>query len=105
MDFLGAILILEPLQEKYTEDIQIKLELFRSYIGIDNYPNAEKIWKGTVSLPIYPELSEEGLEYICQTIRTLLDNKLSYSILAEQTSMIQVHDNQLLNNVSKLLNN
>ena len=67
---------------------------------VHGIPNAERIWKGTVSLPIYPELSEESLEYICQTIKSLLDNKLTYSILAEQSSIIQVHDNQLLNNVS-----
>ena len=66
-----------------------------------NYPNAEKIWKGTVSLPIYPELSQEGLDYVCQTIKSLLDNKLSYSIFTEKAAMIQVLDNQLIYNVSK----
>jgi dTDP-4-amino-4,6-dideoxygalactose transaminase len=42
----------------------------------EDFPNTEQIWKGTVSLPIYPELKNNELEYICQTIRNILnDNK------------------------------
>jgi dTDP-4-amino-4,6-dideoxygalactose transaminase len=37
-----------------------------------NYPNAERIWKGTVSLPVYPGLSNEEMHYICNTIRNVL---------------------------------
>ncbi len=38
----------------------------------ENYPNAEKIWKGRVSLPIYPDLTNDELNYICSTINRLL---------------------------------
>lgn len=38
----------------------------------DNFPNTEKIWKGTVSLPIYPDLNENELKYICNTIKNIL---------------------------------
>lgn len=38
----------------------------------DDFPNTEKIWKGTVSLPIYPELKEEELKFICETIKRIL---------------------------------
>jgi dTDP-4-amino-4,6-dideoxygalactose transaminase len=38
----------------------------------DCFPNTEKIWKGTVSLPIFPELKHEELQYICQTISAIL---------------------------------
>jgi dTDP-4-amino-4,6-dideoxygalactose transaminase len=38
----------------------------------EDYPNTEKIWKGTVSLPVYPDLSEEELNFICKTIRKIL---------------------------------
>jgi dTDP-4-amino-4,6-dideoxygalactose transaminase len=38
----------------------------------ENFPNTERIWKGTVSLPIYPELKDEELFYICQTIKKIL---------------------------------
>lgn len=56
-----------------------------------NYPNAEKIWKGTVSLPIYTDLSEEGLAYVCQTVKSLLDNKLNYFFIPEETSRVQLY--------------
>jgi dTDP-4-amino-4,6-dideoxygalactose transaminase len=37
----------------------------------EDFPNAEKIWQGCVSLPIYPSLTEEELDYICRTIRKI----------------------------------
>jgi dTDP-4-amino-4,6-dideoxygalactose transaminase len=38
----------------------------------EDFPNTERIWNGTVSLPIYPELSSDDLKYICQTIKKIL---------------------------------
>jgi dTDP-4-amino-4,6-dideoxygalactose transaminase len=38
----------------------------------DDFPNTEKIWLGTVSLPIYPELTNVEMEFICHTIRRIL---------------------------------
>lgn len=38
----------------------------------DDFPNTEKIWKGTVSLPIYPDLCNDELAFICQTIKEIL---------------------------------
>ena len=38
----------------------------------EDFPNTEKIWNGTVSLPIYPELKIDELKFICQTIRRIL---------------------------------
>jgi len=73
MDFLGAILILEPLQEKYTEDIQIKLELFRSYIGIDNYPNAEKIGNIIITLTKDIDIQSEVLSSLIKINIDILD--------------------------------
>ena len=37
-----------------------------------DYPNTERIWEGTVSLPIYPSLTEDELNLICQTIRRVI---------------------------------
>ncbi|MCK5136208.1 MAG: DegT/DnrJ/EryC1/StrS family aminotransferase [Bacteroidales bacterium] len=38
----------------------------------DDFPNTEKIWKGLVSLPIYPDLKDTELKYICESIRLIL---------------------------------
>lgn len=38
----------------------------------DAFPVSEKIWERTVSLPIYPELSEEALHYIYNSILRLV---------------------------------
>ena len=38
----------------------------------EDYPNTEKIWNGTVSLPIYPELTNDELKFICETISNIL---------------------------------
>jgi dTDP-4-amino-4,6-dideoxygalactose transaminase len=37
----------------------------------ENFPNSEKIWKGRVSLPIYPELKNDELNFICKTIKRI----------------------------------
>lgn len=41
----------------------------------NNFPETERIWNGTVSLPIYPELEEPQLNYICHSIKTILGKK------------------------------
>ncbi|MFH1942351.1 MAG: DegT/DnrJ/EryC1/StrS family aminotransferase [bacterium] len=38
----------------------------------EDFPNAERIWNGCISLPIYPSLKNEELEYICQTLIDIL---------------------------------
>jgi dTDP-4-amino-4,6-dideoxygalactose transaminase len=38
----------------------------------EDFPNTERIWKGTVSLPIYPKLTQLELIYICRNIKELL---------------------------------
>jgi dTDP-4-amino-4,6-dideoxygalactose transaminase len=38
----------------------------------EDFPNTERIWNGTVSLPIYPTLTDEELLYICNTIKMIL---------------------------------
>lgn len=36
-----------------------------------DYPNTERMWTGLVSLPIYPDLKNSELSYICDTIKQL----------------------------------
>ncbi|MDD4737449.1 MAG: DegT/DnrJ/EryC1/StrS family aminotransferase, partial [Kiritimatiellae bacterium] len=37
-----------------------------------NYPNAEKHWRGVVTLPVYPSLLNDDLDYVCSTIKKCL---------------------------------
>ncbi|MBE0649561.1 MAG: DegT/DnrJ/EryC1/StrS family aminotransferase [Bacteroidales bacterium] len=37
-----------------------------------DFPNAEKTWKGNVSLPIFPFMKEEELDYVCRTIELIM---------------------------------
>lgn len=39
----------------------------------EKFPNTERIWEGTVSLPIYPDLQEDELEVICNKINEILN--------------------------------
>ncbi|MBW2194907.1 MAG: DegT/DnrJ/EryC1/StrS family aminotransferase [Deltaproteobacteria bacterium] len=38
-----------------------------------DFPSTEYIWKGTVSLPVYPTLTDEELEYVCSAIKGILN--------------------------------
>jgi len=44
----------------------------RYNLKAEDYPNAERTWKGNVSLPLYPFMPEDDLAYICNTIKQLL---------------------------------
>jgi len=37
-----------------------------------DYPNAERVWKGTVSLPLYPFMDLEDLKYVCESVISIL---------------------------------
>lgn len=45
-----------------------------------DYPNAERIWQGTVSLPIYPGLSSDELAYVVESIRKIQARKSVHSL-------------------------
>jgi dTDP-4-amino-4,6-dideoxygalactose transaminase len=51
-----------------------RMTYYRERYGLraEDFPNAEKIWQGCVSLPIYPSLTEYDLDYICSTIKKIL---------------------------------
>ncbi len=50
-----------------------RMTYYREYYGLrgEDYPNAERIWRGCVSLPIYPYLSDHDLGYICSMINAI----------------------------------
>jgi dTDP-4-amino-4,6-dideoxygalactose transaminase len=70
-----------------------RLTYYRLTYNLDryNYPNAEKIWNGTVSLPIYPDLKEESLDFICQTIRSLLTRRYNNFKSPKKRAKIHSH--------------
>ena len=39
----------------------------------EDYPNAERTWQGNVSLPVFPYMKKEELEYIYTTIKQILN--------------------------------
>ncbi|MDR2928985.1 MAG: DegT/DnrJ/EryC1/StrS family aminotransferase [Cytophagaceae bacterium] len=41
-----------------------------------DFPVAEKIWQGNVSLPIFPEMTDEQLAHVCKTIIDIQAGKL-----------------------------
>lgn len=51
-----------------------RMKYYRETYNLDpkDFPNTEKIWTGTVSLPIYPDLKYSQLKYICNTIKKIL---------------------------------
>ncbi len=62
---IGTSVHYKPLHQMtyYKERYSLKSE---------DYPNAERTWLGNVSLPIYPNMIEDDLEYICSNIIQLL---------------------------------
>jgi len=44
-------------------------------LSADDFPAAEKIWQGCVSLPIYPSLSDEQLAHVCAAVQTVLETE------------------------------
>ena len=51
-----------------------RMTYYRERYGLDpeSWPEAEKYWKGCVSLPIYPSLTDEELAFVCGTIKEIL---------------------------------
>jgi len=47
----------------------------RYNLSPEKFPNAELIWKGCMSLPIYSSLNEGELSYICERLHFHLDEK------------------------------
>lgn len=51
-----------------------RMTYYRERYGLapEDFPEAERIWRGCVSLPIYPTLTDDELAYVCETVRVLL---------------------------------
>jgi dTDP-4-amino-4,6-dideoxygalactose transaminase len=51
-----------------------RMTYYRTRYGLDAsaFPEAERIWRGCLSLPIYPSLTDDDLECVCSTLWELL---------------------------------
>ena len=51
-----------------------RMSYYRDRYGLDpaDFPEAERTWRGCLSLPIYPTLGEEELEYVCECLWDIL---------------------------------
>ena len=51
-----------------------RLRYYRERADLDpaHYPNAERRWQGTVSLPLYPDLTDAEQDHVIDTLRELL---------------------------------
>lgn len=51
-----------------------RMSYYREKYNLDpeDFPNTEYIWKGTVSLPVYPGLGYEELKYVCSAVKDIL---------------------------------
>jgi dTDP-4-amino-4,6-dideoxygalactose transaminase len=51
------------------------MSYYRDRYGLKpgDYPNAERAWKGCVSLPIFPSLTDDELTVVCRAIREILE--------------------------------
>ncbi|MDO4586968.1 MAG: DegT/DnrJ/EryC1/StrS family aminotransferase [Planctomycetia bacterium] len=47
------------------------------HLNPEDFPNAEKTWQRTISLPIYARMTSDELEYVCKTLKKIL--KSGYS--------------------------
>jgi dTDP-4-amino-4,6-dideoxygalactose transaminase len=52
-----------------------RMTYYRERYGLrtEDYPNAERHWKGCISLPVYPGLTEPELTYVVTEVRKCLD--------------------------------
>ena len=51
-----------------------RMTYYRNTYGLRpaDFPNAEAVWQGCLSLPIYPALTEDDLAYVCDTLKAVL---------------------------------
>lgn len=56
-----------------------RMTYYRERYGlrVEEFPNAERVWQGCLSLPIYPDLREKELSYICENLRGIVSRDQS----------------------------
>ena len=44
----------------------------RYHLEAEEFPQAERIWRGCVAFPLYPSLSDDEIDYVCDAIYDIL---------------------------------
>lgn len=73
LDFLTK----RGIQARVHYPIPLHLQPAYKYLGYkkDDFPGAEEIAKEVLSLPLYPELTERELVYICEAVKSFIKKK------------------------------
>lgn len=52
-----------------------RMQYYRTKYNLheDDFPVSEKIWKGTVTLPLYSDMTIEQAKYVCHVLKELID--------------------------------
>ena len=69
-----------------------RMTYYRERYGLraEDFPNAERHWRGCVSLPVYPSLSNEELAYVVREVKKLLgERRNEYPISNKEFPMIR----------------
>jgi dTDP-4-amino-4,6-dideoxygalactose transaminase len=54
-----------------------RMSYYRDTYRLDpgDYPQAERIWNGCLSLPIFPTLREDEMDYVCGALRDIMEGR------------------------------
>jgi dTDP-4-amino-4,6-dideoxygalactose transaminase len=52
-----------------------RMTYYRDRYGLtpSHFPQAERIWNGCLALPIYPSLTDDDVDHVCECLRSLLE--------------------------------
>ncbi len=52
-----------------------RMSYYRDAYGLvpDDFPQAERVWRGCLSLPIFPSMTDEEIDYVCAALKTILE--------------------------------
>jgi dTDP-4-amino-4,6-dideoxygalactose transaminase len=59
-----------------------RMTYYRDRYGLDpsQFPQAERIWNGCLALPIYPSLTDDDVDYVCDCLWSFLGPESRWSM-------------------------
>jgi len=46
------------------------------HLSPDDFPQAERVWNGCLSLPIFPTMTDDEIDYVCAALAGILEGKV-----------------------------